>query len=77
MKRDFTGIPTLFSNEKEFSNEKVFTAAKDKASVLNNHFQSVFTSEDLYNIPSYHSSISSMSSTTISTEGIEAISTKN
>ena len=71
MKRDFTGIPTLFSNEKEF------TAAKDKASVLNNHFQSVFTSEDLCNIPSYHSSISSMSSTIISNEGIEAISTKN
>ena len=53
MRRDSTGIPTLFSDEKEFN------TARDKASVLNNHFQSVFTSEDLSNIPSYYRSVSS------------------
>ena len=51
-----TGIPTLFCNGKKFN------TAKNKASVLNNHFQSIFTSEHLSNIPSYYnSSISSMS----------------
>ena len=70
MKRDFMGIPSLLSNGKEFN------TAKDKTSVLNNHFQSVFTLEGLSNIPSYHSSISSMSSITISTEGIEVLLTK-
>ena len=43
-----TGIPTLSSNGKEFN------TVKDKARVLNDHFQSVFTSENLSNIPSYH-----------------------
>ena len=41
MKRDSTGIPTLLSNGKEFN------TAKGKASVLNDHFQSVYTSKDL------------------------------
>ena len=67
-----TGILTLFCNGKEFN------TAKDKASVLNNHFQSVFTLEHLSNIPSYyHSSISSMSPIiNISTEGIETLLSK-
>ena len=41
MKRDSIGIPTLLSNGKEFN------TAKGKASVLNDHFQSVYTSKDL------------------------------
>ena len=70
MRRDQTGIPTLFSNGKEFN------TAKDKASILNNHFQSFFTSEDTSNIPSYLDSISSMPPITISAAGIEALLTK-
>ena len=70
MRQDSTGIPTLFSDGKEFN------TARHKASVLNNHFQSVFTLEDLSNIPSYHSSVSSMSPIIISIEGIEPLLTK-
>ena len=69
MRQDSTGIPTLFSDGKEFH------TTRDKASVLNYHFQSVFTSEDLSNIPSYHRSISSMPPIIISVEGIEALLT--
>ena len=70
MRRVSTCIPTLFSNGKEFN------TARDIASVLNNHFQSVFISEDLSNIPSYHSNVSSMPPIIISIEGIEALLTK-
>ena len=59
-----------------FSDEKQFNTARDKASVLNIHFQYVFTSEDLSNILSYHSSVSSMPPIIISIEGIEALLTK-
>ena len=61
-----------------FSDGKEFNTARDKASVLNNQFrvQSVFTSEDLSNIPSHYSSVSSMPPIIISIEGIEALLTK-
>ena len=72
MRRDSTGIPSLFSDGKEF------ITARDKASILNNHFQSVFTSKDLSNIPRYHSSVSSMPPILFSYfhEGIDALLTK-
>ena len=68
MTQDSTSIPTLFSDGKELN------TARDKASVLNTHFHSVFTSET--NIPSYHSSVSSMPPIIIFTEEIEALLTK-
>ena len=70
MKQDSTGIPTLLSNGKEFN------TAKGKAGVLNDHFQSVYTSEDLTNITSIGSSIPIMPSITLSTEEIEALLSK-
>ena len=49
-----------------------------KASVFNNHFQSIFTLEYLSIIPNtnYHSNISLMSQIIISIEGIETLLTK-
>ena len=62
---------TLFSDGKEFN------TARDKATILNNHFQFVFTlSKDLSNIPSYHSSVFSMPPIIISIEEIEALLTE-
>ena len=54
----------------------MFNTTRDKASVLNKHFQSVFTSEDLSNMASYHSNVSSMPPIIISFEGIETLMTK-
>ena len=47
-----------------------------KASVFNNHFQSMFTSEYLSIISNYHSNILLMSQIIISIEGIETLLTK-
>ena len=47
-----------------------------KASVINNHFHSIFTLEYLSIIPNYHSNISLMSQIIISIEGIETLLTK-
>ena len=61
-------IPTLLSNGKEFNTVK-YKARDD-------NFQSVFISENLSNIPSYHISIPSMQSTSISIEGIDSVFNK-
>ena len=45
MKKNTSSIPTLISNG------FILTNAKDKATVLNSYFQSVFTIEDLTNVP--------------------------
>ena len=56
--------------------EKNSTCIVKDARVLNDHFQSVFTSENLSSIPSYHSNIPSMPSISISTGEIEALLNK-
>ena len=62
------GIPTLLHNNKEFN------TSEDKANVLNTYFQSVFTDEDLSNIPTLETNTyPSVSSITFSTQGIETI----
>ena len=68
MRQGTTDIPTLLSNGKEFNTVK-YKARDD-------NFQSVFLSENLSNIPSYHSSIPSMRSTSISIEGIDSVLNK-
>ena len=45
MKKSTSSIPTLTVND------HTITSAKDKAIALNSHFQSVFTTEDLSNVP--------------------------
>jgi len=69
MQHDSTGVPTLLKDGKEF-----ITAAS-KANVLKDHFQSVFTSEDL-TIPSIDNSVPTISSITLSTEGIATLLSK-
>ena len=59
-----------------FKDGKEFTTAASKANVLNDHFHSVFTSEDLTNIPSIDNNVPIMSSLTLSTEGIETLLSK-
>ena len=62
------GIPTFLHNNKEFN------TSEDKTNVLNTYFQSVFTDEDLSNIPTLGTNTyPSVSSITFSTQGIETI----
>ena len=68
LRKESFGIPTLLHNNKEFN------TSEDKANVLNTYFQSVFTDEDLSNIPTLGTNTYPfISSITFSTQGIETI----
>jgi len=47
LKKDQLGVTALVSNG------RTVTSSFEKASILNNHFYSVFTKEDLTNIPEF------------------------
>jgi len=70
-RKDFHNISTLTVNG------KVISDSKSKADALNNYFESVFTKEDLSNIPSMSgsenppSTLSAMASITFSVAGIQ------
>ena len=68
LRKESFGIPTLLRNNKEFN------TSEDKANVLTTYFQSVFTDENLSNIPTLGTNIyPSVSSITFSTQGNETI----
>ena len=65
-RKEHSGISTLVVNGKATS------CAKDKAKILNNQFQSVFSKEDLSNIPKMNSTeIPQMPNISFSTRGIQ------
>ena len=64
-RRDYIGIPTLEQNG------NFLTSDTDKANILSEHFQCVFTEEDLPNIPQLgKSNIQAMGQINISSNGI-------
>jgi len=69
MHKETSGIPTLLKNNEEFD------TTIGKANILNTHFpQSVFTQEDLTNIPILETTTyPSISPTSFSTQGIESL----
>ena len=67
-RKEKCGISSLSVDSKEYSNPK------DKAIILNNYFQSVFTNEDLSTVPSTPNHVlPTMSPISLSTTGIESL----
>ena len=64
LRKDHVGVSTLSSGGKQV------TDSFDKAKLLNNQFHSVFTNENLTDIPTAESSYPSMPEISFSTEGI-------
>ena len=65
-RKDHSGVSPLIVNGKTSS------SAKDKAKILNNQFQSVFTKENLLNIPKLPLTVfPPMSNISFSTHGIQ------
>ena len=64
LRKDHVGVSTLSSGGQQV------TDSFDKAKLLNNQFHSVFTNENLTDIPTAESSYPSMSEISFSTEGI-------
>ena len=68
LKRDGTGVSTLQVNGKEM------VSGKEKANALNEQYCSVFTSEDLTNIPNLDGEpLPTIGSLMIDTEGVEKL----
>jgi len=68
MHKEPSGIPTLLKNNEEFD------TAIGKASILNTHFQFIFTQEDLTSISVLETTTyPSISPTSFSTQGIESL----
>ena len=68
MRKEPSGIPTLFQDNQEYNN------SKSKARILNTYFESVFTTEDLSNVATLEVSIYfSLAPISFTSEGIAKI----